>query len=223
MFPPSLDTRSLSPGQWLSELPLESVIDIKGTLVEASVKSCTQSNVELQLERCYCVSRAANVLPFLLEDAARPEEEVDASQDTERPFPRIGQEQRLDNRWLDLRVPANNAIMRVQSGVCTLFREVRAHARALRPAARRARESERARRAQALLERQTSQEALLEAEEAEMEAAAEAELEAMVEVADEIAVEAERTLKRQASIGVSVAAAKARAAANGEEEAMVAP
>ena len=50
MFPPSLDTRSLSPGQWLSELPLESVIDIKGTLVEASVKSCTQSNVELQLE-----------------------------------------------------------------------------------------------------------------------------------------------------------------------------
>ena len=153
MFPPSLDTRSLSPGQWLSELPLESVIDIKGTLVEASVKSCTQSNVELQLERCYCVSRAANVLPFLLEDAARPEEEVDASQDTDRPFPRIGQEQRLDNRWLDLRVPANNAIMRVQSGVCTLFREVRAHARALRPAARRARESERARRAQALLER----------------------------------------------------------------------
>ena len=126
MFPPSLDTRSLSPGQWLSELPLESVIDIKGTLVEASVKSCTQSNVELQLERCYCVSRAANVLPFLLEDAARPEEEVDASQDTDRPFPRIGQEQRLDNRWLDLRVPANNAIMRVQSGVCTLFREVRA-------------------------------------------------------------------------------------------------
>ena len=65
----------------------------------------------------------------------------------------LGQEQRLDNRWLDLRVPANNAIMRVQSGVCTLFREVRAHARALRPAARRARESERARRAQALLER----------------------------------------------------------------------
>ena len=36
-----------------------------------------------------------NVLPFLLEDAARPEEEVDASQDTDRPFPRIGQEQRL--------------------------------------------------------------------------------------------------------------------------------
>jgi aspartyl-tRNA synthetase len=26
-------------------------------------------------------------------------------------------------RWLDLRVPANNCIMRIQSGVCQLFRE----------------------------------------------------------------------------------------------------
>ena len=123
--PPSNKKHGRSLAQWLSELPLESVVDLKGTVVEADVKSCTQSNVELQLERCYCVSRAANVLPFLLEDAARPEAEVDASQATDRPFPYIGQEQRLDNRWLDLRVPANNAIMRVQSGVCALFREVR--------------------------------------------------------------------------------------------------
>lgn len=30
---------------------------------------------------------------------------------------------RLNNRWLDLRVPANNAIMRIRSGVSQLFRE----------------------------------------------------------------------------------------------------
>ena len=30
---------------------------------------------------------------------------------------------RLDNRWMDLRVPANNAIFRVRSGICQLFRE----------------------------------------------------------------------------------------------------
>ena len=53
--------------QWLSDLPLESVIDIQGLVVEADVKSCSQTNVELALERCYCVSRAATVLPFLLE------------------------------------------------------------------------------------------------------------------------------------------------------------
>ena len=33
------------------------------------------------------------------------------------------QDTRLNNRWLDLRVPANNAIMRVRSGVSFLFRE----------------------------------------------------------------------------------------------------
>ena len=60
---------------------------------------------------------------FSSQDASRSEEEVEASQGTDRPFPVLGQELRLDNRWMDLRVPANNAIMRVKSGVCQLFRE----------------------------------------------------------------------------------------------------
>ena len=30
---------------------------------------------------------------------------------------------RLNNRWLDLRVPANNAIMRIRSGISLLFRQ----------------------------------------------------------------------------------------------------
>jgi aspartyl-tRNA synthetase len=76
----------------------------------------------VSLARCYVVNRAG-ALPFQLEDAARPDAEVEASQASERPFPRIGQEQRLDHRWVDLRVPANNAIMRLQSAVCQLFRE----------------------------------------------------------------------------------------------------
>ena len=32
------------------------------------------------------------------------------------------QDTRLNNRWLDLRVPSNNAIMRIKSGVSLLFR-----------------------------------------------------------------------------------------------------
>jgi aspartyl-tRNA synthetase len=35
----------------------------------------------------------------------------------------VTQDTRLDYRWIDLRTPANNAIMRISSGVCTLFRE----------------------------------------------------------------------------------------------------
>jgi aspartyl-tRNA synthetase len=109
--------------KYMSAFSLETVVEVYGTLVAANVKSCTQGNVEIQVERAYVVSRAEAILPFLVEDAARPESEIDASLDTERPFPRLGQELRLDNRWLDLRVPANNAIMRVQSAVCQLFRE----------------------------------------------------------------------------------------------------
>lgn len=109
--------------KYLKSLTLESVIDLEGTLVEANVISCSVQNVELKIQRIYTVSKAAAMLPFLVEDAARSEKEVEESQNTDRPFPRLGQEIRLDHRWMDLRAPANNAIMRIQSAVCQLFRE----------------------------------------------------------------------------------------------------
>lgn len=108
---------------YLRSLTLESVIDIEGTLEPANVKSCSVKNIEIKLQRIHSITRARSILPFLVEDASRSEAEVDASQETERPFPRLGQELRLDNRWIDLRAPANNAIMRIQSTVCQLFRE----------------------------------------------------------------------------------------------------
>lgn len=109
--------------QYLQSLTVESIIDVQGVLKEASVKSCSVQTLELELKRIHAVSKASAILPFLVEDAARSEAEVEASQDTDRPFPRLGQELRLDNRWMDLRAPANNAIMRIQSAVCQLFRE----------------------------------------------------------------------------------------------------
>jgi len=38
-------------------------------------------------------------------------------------FPVVSFETRFTNRWIDLRTPANQAIMRISSGVCALFRE----------------------------------------------------------------------------------------------------
>jgi len=35
----------------------------------------------------------------------------------------VGQDTRLNNRIIDLRVPTNQALMKLQSGVCQLFRE----------------------------------------------------------------------------------------------------
>merc|ERR1712238_419736 len=109
--------------KYLKSLTEESVIDIEGILEKADVKSCSVQSIEVKIQRIHSVTKAASVLPFLVEDASRSDTEVDASQDTDRPFPRLGQELRLDNRWMDLRAPANNAIMRIQSMVCQLFRQ----------------------------------------------------------------------------------------------------
>jgi len=109
--------------KYLKTLTVESMVDLEGIVSSADVKSCSVQTAELAITRIHAVSKADAMLPFLVEDASRSEKEVEESQSTERPFPRLGQELRLDHRWLDLRAPANNAIMRIQSAVCQLFRE----------------------------------------------------------------------------------------------------
>jgi aspartyl-tRNA synthetase len=101
-------------------LPKESIVDVYGEVspVEAKVESCTQKNVEISVERFYCVSASAPVLPFQIDDAGRRvTDEDDAS------VIRVGQDVRLDHRVIDLRVPTNCAIFRIKSGVACLFRE----------------------------------------------------------------------------------------------------
>jgi aspartyl-tRNA synthetase len=87
------------------------------------VKACTQNDVEIQIEKIFTVSRAPVNLPFLLEDASRSQADIDISQGTERPYPSVSQDIRLNNRWLDLRVPSNNNIMKIRSAISLLFRE----------------------------------------------------------------------------------------------------
>mmetsp|Transcript_9897 Transcript_9897/g.26311 ORF Transcript_9897/g.26311 Transcript_9897/m.26311 type:complete len:550 (+) Transcript_9897:51-1700(+) len=100
--------------KWSSkELTAESMVDVYGTLKAADIKSCSITHLEIDVQRIYLVSKA-DPLPFLLEDASRPEAEegVHVLRDT-----------RLDNRALDLRVPAHKAIMRLQAAVSALFRD----------------------------------------------------------------------------------------------------
>jgi aspartyl-tRNA synthetase len=109
--------------KYASEITQESIVDIYGTLVPADVKSCSQNSVEVQIEKLFIVSVAPVLLPFQILEASRTQEEIDASQSSDRPFPNIPQDTRLNNRWLDLRVPANHAIMRIKSAIGLLFRE----------------------------------------------------------------------------------------------------
>ena len=107
---------------WLGDLSVESVIDVRGKPVSAKVKSCSLSNIELQMDKVFVVSRAPKRLPFLVEDAGHSEKEISESKDTERPLVGVSQEARLDARWLDLRTPANGAIMKTRALICRAFR-----------------------------------------------------------------------------------------------------
>ncbi|XP_052805970.1 aspartate--tRNA ligase, cytoplasmic-like [Mya arenaria] len=96
----------------------ESIIDVEGYVrtVSKKVESCTQQDVELHAEQVWIVSSASPRLPLLVEDASRPEGTDDA-------LATVSQETRLDNRVIDLRTTANQAIFRLEAGVCKLFRQ----------------------------------------------------------------------------------------------------
>ena len=66
----------------------------------------------------WVVSASDPQLPLQIEDAARKLTEED-----EGNFARVNQDTRLDNRVLDLRTPTNQAIFRLEAGVCQLFRD----------------------------------------------------------------------------------------------------
>jgi len=101
-------------------LPKESVVDIFADVSTPPepVASCTQSAVELNVTRIYCITKAQTRLPLQLEDAGRSDAEIERLK-----LPRVDQNTRLDNRVIDLRTAANQAIFRIQSEVCHLFRE----------------------------------------------------------------------------------------------------
>jgi aspartyl-tRNA synthetase len=109
----------------------ESVVDITGVVTAAKVESATQGDAELQISSFHTVVKAAP-LPFTMEDACRPdaEKEVDVGAYTGEEkasadgLVRVGQEMRLDTRWLDLRTPANQSIFRIESMTTLMFREV---------------------------------------------------------------------------------------------------
>eukprot|EP00804_Cyclotella_cryptica_P019897 CCRYP_007806-RA/>CCRYP_007806-RA protein AED:0.02 eAED:0.02 QI:192/1/1/1/0.75/0.4/5/4183/623 len=119
--------------KYMTNVPVESIIDVCGvlTIPQKPVEGATQSNVEIQVKSYHCVHKATAAMPFQMEDACRPdtakESDVGAydheANKSDSEGGRVGQETRLDHRWIDLRTPANQSIFRIQSMVCTLFRE----------------------------------------------------------------------------------------------------
>ena len=105
--------------KYASSISLESVVDIlcEVTVPLEPLVSVTLKSLELQVKEIHVVSKAQD-LPFLIDDAGRNEAEAE-----EKQLPTVSQDTSLNFRWVDLRTPANQAIFRIQSGVCALFRE----------------------------------------------------------------------------------------------------
>ncbi|KAL6888647.1 hypothetical protein ACP4OV_009673 [Aristida adscensionis] len=108
-------------------LSRESVVDVAGvvSLPREPVRGTTQQqNVEIQVKKLHCISRAVQNLPISVEDAARSEEDVARAKDAGEQLVHVGQDKRLDYRVIDLRTPANQAIFRVEYEVENIFRQV---------------------------------------------------------------------------------------------------
>ncbi|EAS04430.2 aspartyl-tRNA synthetase protein (macronuclear) [Tetrahymena thermophila SB210] len=120
--------------KWVGKVPCESIVDVYGVVSkpETEIKS-TSCKLELIVNKVYVVSRSRAQLPFQLEDAARQQKkeeqlaeynnnegDIEESKDNQAS---VSIKTRLDNRIIDLRTPAKQAIFRLQSGICQLFRE----------------------------------------------------------------------------------------------------
>merc|ERR1719320_315857 len=106
--------------KFIAHISKESIIDVEAVVkkVDEKIESCTQQDVELHVKQVWVVSASDPQLPLQIEDAARKLTEED-----EGNYARVNQDTRLDNRVLDLRTPTNQAIFRLEAGVCQLFRD----------------------------------------------------------------------------------------------------
>ncbi|KAG7210404.1 hypothetical protein KM043_011936 [Ampulex compressa] len=108
--------------KFISNITKESIVDVEAIVkrVPSLIESCTQKDVEVHIEKAFVISAAKPQLPLQIEDASRPVAESDDSGLNIK----VNQDTRLDNRVLDLRTPANQAIFRVEAAVCKLFRDI---------------------------------------------------------------------------------------------------
>ncbi|KAL5207046.1 hypothetical protein ABZP36_031481 [Zizania latifolia] len=96
-------------------LSRESVVDVAGvvSLPREPVHGTTQQQVEIQVKKLHCISRATPNLPISVDDAARSEADVARAKAAGEQLVHVGQDKRLDYRVIDLRTPANQAIFRI--------------------------------------------------------------------------------------------------------------
>ncbi|KAG1705484.1 Aspartate--tRNA ligase, cytoplasmic [Nymphon striatum] len=108
--------------KFCANITKESIVDVEGTVrtVNQKIESCSQKDVEIHVSQLFVVSAAAPRLPLQIDDASRAIQE----DDTEGLNIKVNQDTRLDNRVLDLRTPTNQALFKLEAGLCKFFRDI---------------------------------------------------------------------------------------------------
>jgi len=103
--------------KYATNMSKESIVDIEGVVVsvEQPITSASQKDVEIRVDKLFVVSKSDPRLPLQIEDASRPE--------TDEALAHVNQDTKLDNRIIDLRTTTNQALYRIQAGICRLFRQ----------------------------------------------------------------------------------------------------
>lgn len=113
--------------KWSGGISTESIVRVTGIVKQPiePVKSASISNFELHVASIYMIAEAAEKLPVQVKDCMRPppmaEEGSDESEVDSTGLPVVSLNARLNNRVLDVRTAANEAIFQLQSGISNLF------------------------------------------------------------------------------------------------------
>lgn len=120
---------SVAPGKvskqmakWAAGLAIESIVLVEGVIQKSPepIKSASVSDAEVIVSQIHLISGLETTLPFTVEDANRPEKELESS---EQQLNRVLLDTRLNNRVVDLRTQTNQAVFKIQAAIGDLFRE----------------------------------------------------------------------------------------------------
>lgn len=108
--------------KWAAGINLESIVLVHGVVQKTPepVTSASLADVEVHVTKLFVIAESEPVLPIQFDDANRSAKEVEEG---EGKYPTVSLVTRLDNRVIDLRTLSNQAIFRISSGVCMLFKE----------------------------------------------------------------------------------------------------
>lgn len=119
--------------KWVERLPAESIVLVKGILQrpKEEITGASEHHFEILIREVHVISRPTESLPMHAYEADAPRQTLEEgddkddeedTQDSENKRVHISDRTRLNNRLIDLRTPTANAIFKVNSGVCNLFR-----------------------------------------------------------------------------------------------------